>query len=1137
MNYKRFTSALLALSMVLSASAVDFQSTFVSPFSAVSVSALDSVSISESGAGFEAAFVEWNDVSGADGYNVYYRTSSASSYTQLDTQLIRKYSDGWRADAVGLPAGGYTLKVVPVAGGSEDTSKAAETPLLNVSAYDRDGFAHSNMTEGVGAYNNDGSLKDNAVVLYVTEETKNTITMDVATSSSKTQSCTGISEILKALQKGAEKRPVAIRLIGKITADGMTGSGDTNNLLVKSSSASSMASNITVEGIGEDAVCYGFGIRGVRVHSFEIRNVGVMLFGDDGIALQDDNSNVWIHNNDIFYGTAGSDADQAKGDGSMDLKNDSQYITVSYNHFWDSGKMSLCGMKSETGENWITYHHNWFDHSDSRHPRIRTMTVHVFNNYYDGNSKYGVGVTMGASAFVESNYFRNCQYPMLSSKQGTDALGEGTFSGEDGGIIKAYGNYMEGQKGYITYAQDNTQFDAYEVSDKSDTVPSSVKTVSGGTTYNNFDTSSSMYSYTPDDAKDVPSIVMASAGRLNGGDFEWTFDNSVDDTDYGMNEGLMAAVKGYTSNLVSVGGNSVNGTGGEAGEIVTTSASETTKPEETTTEAPATTAPQQTTVPQQTTAPAISSGAIYCSPSGSGDGTSKDSPTSVLNAISTVKAGQTIYLLGGTYKFAETILIDQNNCGSAGAYKTIMAYPGETVVWDFSDQGEANSSVRGVVLDGSYWKFYGFELTKAADNGMLLSGNNNVIEMMVFSDNQDTGLQISRYRTDTDTIAQWPSNNLIKNCTSKNNCDNATMENADGFAAKLTCGEGNVFDGCMAYNNSDDGWDLYAKEATGPIGVVTIKNCIAFRNGYTEFGEGYGDCDGNGFKLGGAGVGTAHIVENCLAFENLNCGFTDNNNPLLESLTNCTAFNNNVGGNGKPNYSLYRCTDDGCDFKNVISYSNDTTNKVPNDKFVGTMENSVYYNSKYRMVTSKVDVTNGYKGGEEVSISDSDFVSVTAPEMGSDFHALWRTASGDINTNGFMQLADSSAYKSMGAALNATGGSAPVIPVETTVTTAVTTTESTTTTKDTTVTTTTETVVTTTPSDSGNDSVATMLGDADCNGIVDLLDLTVLNQHIVKIIQLDGSALANVDVIDDGKVDIADLAQLKKYLIKVIDKF
>ena len=123
---------------------------------------------------------------------------------------------------------------------------------------------------------------------------------------------------------------------------------------------------------------------------------------------------------------------------------------------------------------------------------------------------------------------------------------------------------------------------------------------------------------------------------------------------------------------------------------------------------------------------------------------------------------------------------------------------------------------------------------------------------MVFNDNQDTGLQISRYNTSAATIADWPSYNLILNCTSKNNCDNASMENADGFAAKLTCGEGNVFDGCMAYNNSDDGWDLFAKAATGPIGIVTIQNCVAFRNGFTEFGEGYGNCDGNGFKLGGS---------------------------------------------------------------------------------------------------------------------------------------------------------------------------------------------------------------------------------------------------------------------------------------------
>lgn len=114
-------------------------------------------------------------------------------------------------------------------------------------------------------------------------------------------------------------------------------------------------------------------------------------------------------------------------------------------------------MKSESTDNYITYHHNWFDHSDSRHPRIRTCSVHVYNNYYDGNAKYGVGIIMGASCFVESNYFRNCKYPMLISGQGSDVATGGTFSGEAGGVIKAYGNIMSGQKAFVSYSDSSSQ--------------------------------------------------------------------------------------------------------------------------------------------------------------------------------------------------------------------------------------------------------------------------------------------------------------------------------------------------------------------------------------------------------------------------------------------------------------------------------------------------------------------------------------------------------------------------------------------------------------------------------------------------------------------------------------------------------
>ena len=171
------------------------------------------------------------------------------------------------------------------------------------------------------------------------------------------------------------------------------------------------------------------------------------------IGLQQDNEYVWVHNCDFFYGDAGSDADQVKGDGALDCKK-STYVTFSYNHFWDSGKSNLLGLSEGSNAGlYITYHHNWYDHSDSRHPRVRYYSAHVYNNYYDGNAKYGVGSTLGSSVFVENNFFRNCKYPMLTSMQGTDVYGgaEGTFLGENGGSIKAFSNTISGATRLVYY--------------------------------------------------------------------------------------------------------------------------------------------------------------------------------------------------------------------------------------------------------------------------------------------------------------------------------------------------------------------------------------------------------------------------------------------------------------------------------------------------------------------------------------------------------------------------------------------------------------------------------------------------------------------------------------------------------------
>ena len=1011
---KRIASVLAAAAMTVSAATGTISNTVIN-FSGANFSAVaaeSSVKFYETAGYGEGMYAKWAPVTNATGYNVYV------DGVQIDSMLIRQYSSYFRADAVGLKAGSHTIKVVPVISGSEDSSKAASASATAY-AHDRSGYGFVNGTSS-GAYNDDGTLKSDAVVLYVTESTKDTVSMDVVTDSKGTTTATtGIQNILTAYKKGYETRPLCIRCIGNITDPATLDGGD---LLIKGNGDSKRLScGVTIEGIGEDTTFNGFGLRLANASNVEVRNIGFMncnsTEGDD-CGIQQSCDHIWVHNCDMFYGDAGSDADQVKGDGALDTKK-SEYVTHSYNHFWDNGKCNLQGASASDTSNYITYHHNWYDHSDSRHPRVRVATVHVYNNYYDGNAKYGIGSTTDSDVFAENNYFRNCKYPMLISMQGNDVVAGGIFSSEDGGMIKAYGNYITG--GTFTSYQDNsTEFDAYVASSRNETVPSSVTAKQGGAVYNNFDTASDFYSYSVDAAADVPSIVTAKAGRVGGGDFKWTFDNSVDDESYAVNDALKAALVAYDDSILAIGSGFVN-----SDEPYTPSTSVTT------TSAPIVTTTISTPTATTTSAPstpAVTGDVIYASPNGTGDGSSMSSPTDVLTAISSVKAGGTIYLLDGTYSFSQTIMIEEANSGTAGAYKTISAYPGATVTFDFSGQ-TVDSSSRGFVLDGSYWHFYGFEITKAGDNGMLLSGDNNIIERMIFNDNQDTGLQISRYQGTYDEIAEWPTNNLIKNCTSKNNCDDATMENADGFAAKLTCGEGNVFDGCIAYNNSDDGWDLYAKTETGPIGVVTIQNCIAARNGFTEFGEGFGDCDGNGFKLGGSGVGTAHKVINCLAFENLHCGFTDNNNPLLGKLENCTAVNNGIDGSGKPNFSCYRCT--ACDFDDLVSYYgtptsiNGYTGKATNDKFVGTICNSIYYNSGYYEVNADTAIANGDKLGTKTTDIPCSFTSTrTLAGLGAvDFDKEWRNSDGSINTQGYFETTGS--YDSMGYHLS-DGSSVPI---------------------------------------------------------------------------------------------------------------
>ena len=447
---------------------------------------------------------------------------------------------------------------------------------LVVKNYNREGFAHFNF-DGIGAYNNDGTLKSDAKVLYITANTAKTVSTEVITGAkNKKETVTGLQAIIDAYQKGYDTTPIAFRIIGKVSLADLDGiSSSAEGLQIKGKTGYSTM-NMTFEGVGDDATIYGFGFLVRSAKSVEFRNFAIMRCLDDAMSLDTENSNIWIHHLDLFYGRKGSAADQAKGDGTVDIKGNSQYITVAYNRFWDNGKSSMCGMKSETGENWISYHHNWFDHSDSRHARVRTMTVHMYNNYYQHCDVYGVGATMGSSVFMESNYFDAVKRPIMSSQQGTDAKGsKGTFSGEKGGMIKAYGNVFANKPSgfsYVTYASNNTSFDAYDVAKASDQVPASVKTLVGGTTYNNFDTNLSlMYAYSADNAADVPAIIEGfyGAGRLNHGDINFDIPNETVVTNGHQQPlpALASILDSYKSGVVKVFGiGSIAGEGGSTGD-------------------------------------------------------------------------------------------------------------------------------------------------------------------------------------------------------------------------------------------------------------------------------------------------------------------------------------------------------------------------------------------------------------------------------------------------------------------------------------------------------------------------------------------------------------------------------------------
>ena len=580
---KRTTAALLVFMLASGAVVKDTDNIFIEGKSCCA--AVYAAEMTASSAGWkESAYTEWLPADGAARYEAYVKEAGAQDYTKLDDMLIRQYPTYCRADAIGLKAGKYLMKISAFDDKGAEIS-SFESPVIDVKAYNRNGFAFSSDSyekgTGLGGYKADGTPKDNAQIIYITDENKNTVTYDIVTDSKgNTTKGTGLGKIMKLFEKGYEKRPFIIRFVGEVAPPYSTerfpyditdaqlhdGSSESYRILdIKDNMKNVDEGGITFEGIGADTILH-FNLNFARAKSIEVRNLGfkdMTTKDEDGITVTSNSTNVWIHNCDFFYGGKGSDKDQAKGDGSIDIKYSPDYCLVNENHFWDNGKSILCGPADKTDYR-ITFALNWFDHSDSRHPRISGGSVHIYNNYFDGVSKYGVGMTSGGSAFAEGNYFRNVSAPMIISKQGTEGNGSGTLSGDPGGIIKAYDNIMVGTYRYLDGVKKETNgtksyktwADGYSVDTRDEQLPDSLVAVSGGTSYNNFDTKEDLGVKTQDilAAADVPGYVVKNAGRCDGGNFIYKFDNAADDTDSEVNAGLNASLAAYRNNIIAFGG-------------------------------------------------------------------------------------------------------------------------------------------------------------------------------------------------------------------------------------------------------------------------------------------------------------------------------------------------------------------------------------------------------------------------------------------------------------------------------------------------------------------------------------------------------------------------------------------------------
>lgn len=522
--FKKAISSVLAAAMLATS------------FTAMPINTFAATSFSAAGGWFETLYAEWAG-NKSDVTAVSYSGTASGSLTGDDlTYLVRQDGSNVRLDIPGLKAGTYNLTVTTNSGTiTKDNIKVYE--------YDRSGYAHYDAHKegvtGIGAYNDDGTLKSNAVVVYVTEENKNTVQLPGYTGSQypagignilnyKSEDANGVTgggkiDIVQQLR--AEGIPLDVRFVGKIRGGdsntsnnppaenikGLTGYNTTTNGGTKGDNGMMIrvykSSNVTFEGIGDDATLDGWGIQVISQTGFvsqglEFRNLNFTNTPEDAIGLEGTaslssspqskdwlNSSCtpikfsWVHNNTFHQGFCKNPAesDKAEGDGSCDWKRGYGY-TMAYNHYINNHKTNLVGSSSQSIQYDASFHHNWYEGVMSRQPLARQANIHIYNTYFDGATSYAISPRAHAYIFSEGNYFGACKNPVDSAKEGS-------------ATVKSYNDSFAGCNG--TNA-------AQQVTNKTDKVSDS-----SGNPYAGFETGSDMYEYT------ATSPIQAKADCLN----------------------------------------------------------------------------------------------------------------------------------------------------------------------------------------------------------------------------------------------------------------------------------------------------------------------------------------------------------------------------------------------------------------------------------------------------------------------------------------------------------------------------------------------------------------------------------------------------------------------------------------------